>query len=123
MKKRIILQAMVLILGVLAISKISLAQEMTFDVNLPGVRISIGDAYPNVLQERHVIYYEPLPEGRYYYDRDNDAFYTTEGNVYYYPSNVQYQRDNGKHKGWYKKGNKHSKRNNQHERERRDDDN
>ncbi|MDD5363652.1 MAG: hypothetical protein PHN88_16130 [Ignavibacteria bacterium] len=110
MKKSLILKGTVLILGILAISRISAAQEISFEVNSPGVRISVGDAYPNVLEERHVIYYEPLPEGKYYYDRDNDAFYTMEGNVYYYPSNVQYQKDNGKHKGWNKKGNKHVKK-------------
>jgi hypothetical protein len=110
MSKKIYLNVLILVLGILALSKTSTAQSITFEVNIPGIKIVAGEPYEVVIVHPRIIYFEPLPEGYYYYDRCHRAYYDDYGNVYYYPSNVHaYRHDNGKHKGWYKKRHKHGR--------------
>ena len=107
MKKQVVLQLIFFIMAIIALSKSSNAQSIRFEVSIPGIHIVVGEPYPVVIPQPTIIYYEPLPRGYYYYDRCNDVFYDDYGNVYYSPSNVYYDHDNGKHKGWYKKKHKH----------------
>ena len=108
MNKKIYVHLMIFILSILAISKPSNAQ-IRFEVDLPGIKIIAGEPYPVVIERPVYVYYEPLPEGYYYYDNDNSCYYDDYGRVYYYPTNVRvyHKHDNGKHKGWYKKKHRH----------------
>ena len=117
MKKKIYVLPVIFILSILAVSKSSTAQ-IRFEVDLPGIKIIAGEPYPVVIERPVYVYYEPLPEGYYYYDNDNSCYYDDYGRVYYYPTNVRvyHKHDNGKHKGWYKKKQKHK-----HEYEHDDD--
>lgn len=107
MKNKIYL-TVIFILSILALTKSSSAQ-IRFEVDLPGIRIVAGEPYYYVISQPRIIYYEPLPPGYYYYDKYNNAYYDDYGCVYYYPTNVYIKRDNGKHKGWYKKRHKHDR--------------
>ena len=112
MKKRMFLPIILFIACIGSIPKISVAQEITFEISMPGVTTVVGDPYPVIFSRPHLIYYESLPEGSYCYDEKNDAYYDDYGNVYINPPNVV-KHDNGKHKGWYKKGkHKHEDENN-----------
>ncbi len=82
--------------------------QISFEVDLPGIHIVAGEPYPVIIAQPQVIYYEPLPEGYYYYDAKHDCYYNDDGYVYYNPPNV-IKHDNGKHKGWYKNKHKHHK--------------
>ena len=117
MKKKIYVQLVIFILCIVAVSKSSTAQ-IRFEVDLPGIKIVAGEPYPVVIDRPRVVYYEPLPEGYYYYDSYNDCYYDDYGHVYYNPSNVYIRHDNGKHKGWYKKNHRHER---EHEHEDEDD--
>lgn len=103
MKKRMFLPIILIIIFIGAITKISFAQEISFEISMPGVSIVIGDPYPVIFSRPQLIYYEPLPEGSYCYDEKHDCYYDDYGNVYFDPPNVV-KHDNGKHKGWYKNG-------------------
>ncbi len=117
MKKKNYVLPVIFILCIVAASKSSTAQ-IRFEVDLPGIKIVAGEPYPVVIERPVYVYYEPLPEGYYYYDKDNSCYYDDYGRVYYYPTNVRayYRHDNGKHKGWYKKKHRHK-----HEHEYDDD--
>jgi hypothetical protein len=106
MKKKIYVLPVIFILSILALSKSSTAQ-IRFEVDLPGIKIVAGEPYPVVIERPVYVYYEPLPEGYYYYDSYNHCYYDSYGRVYYYPSNVYIRHDKGKHKGWHKKKHRH----------------
>jgi hypothetical protein len=114
MRNKRFLQIFIIMVGIIAISRISNAQDVTFEVSLPGINIVVGDPYPVVYSQPVYIYNEPLQEGSYYYDERNDCYYDNNGYVYYSPTNVV-KHDNGNHKGWYKHK---SKRGNKHNQER-----
>ena len=115
MNTRKYLKGLLFILAILALSKTSSAQQIYFEISTPGIRIVAGEPYPVVIPQPRIIYYEPLPRGYYFYDRDNDAYYDDYGNVYYNPSNVYVRHDNGKHKGWYKKRHRHEREEYEHD--------
>ena len=115
MKKISYLASAFVILGILSFSKMTMAQNISFEVNLPGIHIAVGDPYVYVIDRPRIIYYRPMPEGYYYYDERDGCYYNDDGDVYYYPTNVYVRHDNGKHKGWYKKRHRHEREDDDHD--------